>query len=215
MKKIVWIIAAIFALVVIAGCSSMPKVKDVSGTTEFLEHKGTRWGVEQPAWVNIVLATPNQKTLSKELGIDKHIWVLTSEGENLDFLQNWVDQVDARAEIAASLKQTIGDSVVASMQGKSGDDVNKVLDRMSARATMITLAGLNKETEWWTKTRYRLDKKSDYKVQYNYLVVYSLDEKLYQKQINEAYEDFQDSEDLELSRIIVENLNELTEIRLN
>ena len=57
---------------------------------------------------------------------------------------------------------------------------------------MVTLSGLNKETDWWSKTRSRVDKKSDYVEQYNYMVVYSLDEDLYQKQIKNAYKDLND-----------------------
>lgn len=211
MKRIIGSFVAVFALVVITGCGSTPKVKDVSGTTEILEHKGTRWGVAQPSWVTTVMTTPNQKTLSKELGIDKHIWVLESSGENLDFLQNWVDQVDARAEIAASIKQGIADFVKADMKGESKESVDKELERYSARAAMINLSGLNKEIEWWTKTRSRLDKKSDYEIQYNYLVVYSLDEKLYEKQIMEAFKDLGDEE---RTQKLFEKLNGLVEIRV-
>lgn len=211
MKRIIGSFVAVFALVVITGCGSTPKVKDVSGTTEILEHKGTRWGVAQPSWVTTVMTTPNQKTLSKELGIDKHIWVLESSGENLDFLQNWVDQVDARAEIAASIKQGIADFVKADMKGESKESVDKELERYSARAAMISLSGLNKEIEWWTKTRSRLDKKSDYEIQYNYLVVYSLDEKLYEKQIMEAFKDLGDEE---RTQKLFEKLNGLVEIRV-
>lgn len=211
MKKTIYFFAIVLvSIFTLFGCSSTPKVKNVSGTTEVLEHKGTRWGVPQPSWVSVVLSTPNQKTLSKELGIDKHIWVLERSGENLDFLQNWVDQVDARAEIAASLKQAVGDTVRASLKAESPEAVEKELERYSSRAALISLAGLNKETEWWTRTRTRLDKKSDYEIQYNYLVIYSLDEKLYQKQIQEAFKDLGDEE---RAKLVIEKINEIAEIR--
>ncbi len=213
MKKFLGIIVGIFALLVIVGCASTPKIKDVSGTVEILEHKGTRWGVAQPEWVSVVLTTPNQKTLSKELGIDKHIWVLTSSGENLDFLQNWVDQIDARAEIASSIKQGISDYVSAQLQGNSDEDVNKALERYSKRGTMISLAGLNKETEWWTKTRTRLDKKSDYITTYNYMVVYSLDEKLYQKQIKQVFEDLNNFDNEENTKKMFEYFDDVVKIK--
>lgn len=212
MKRVVCFGAiCLVCIVTFAGCKSNPKVKDISGTTEILEHKGTRWGVAQPDWVETVLLTPNQKTLSKELGIDKHIWVLEKSGKNLDFLENWVDQVDARAEIASSIKQGVSDYVSAQMKGDSEESVEKSLERYSARAAMISLSGLNKETEWWTKTRTRLDKKTDYEIQFNYLVIYSLDEKLYQKQIMEAFKDIGDEEK---AAELFEKLNELTEIKL-
>ena len=193
MKKIKIGFLCIATTVIIAAfssCASTPKVKDLSGV-EILEHKGTAWGTPQPDWVGTVLSTPNQKTLSKELGINKHIWVLTKSGKSLDFLKTWVDQVDARAEIAASIKQGIADFVGAQLSGDD-TDVEEQVERYSARAEMVTLSGLNKETDWWSKTRSRVDKKSDYVEQYNYMVVYSLDEDLYQKQIKNAYKDLND-----------------------
>ena len=203
MKKFCWFWAICsIGILVIAGCKTTPNVKDVSGTVEVLEHKGTAWGVAQPEWVSTVLTTPNQKTLSKELGIDKHIWVLTTHDKDLDFAKYWADQVDARAEISASIKQGIADSVRAQMTGKSGEDVNKVLDRYSQRAEMIMIAGLNKETEWWSKTRTRLDKKSDYEINYYYMVVYSLDEKLYQEQIRKAFNNISDEDEIEVQKIV-------------
>lgn len=213
MKKILILFITIFTLFVIGGCASTPKIKDVSGTVEILEHKGTRWGVAQPEWVGTVLSTSNQKTLSKALGIDKHIWVLTSSGENLDFLQNWVDQIDARAEIASSIKQGISDYVNAQLQGNSDEEVNKELERYSKRATMINLAGLNKETEWWTKTRIRLDKNSDYITTYNYMVVYSLDEKLYQKQIKQVLEDLNNFDNEENTKKMFEYFDDVIKVK--
>lgn len=208
MKKICWFFAISLAgIIAISGCKSTPKIKNISGDTEELEHKGTHFGVAKPEWVNTVLSTPNQKTLSKELGIDKHIWVVSKSGKDLDFLQTWVDQVDARAEIAASIKQGVADFVGAKEIGEDGEIVDKDIERYSARAEMIMLSGLNKETDWWSKTRTRLDKKSDYIEQYNYMVIYSLDEKLYENQIKEAYKDLYDEK---LTQELVEYLKNYT-----
>ena len=185
-----------FAVVVVCGlalvgCASKPKITDVSGPVEILEHKGTAWGIPQPEWVGEVQGTSNQKTLQKALGIDKHIWIVPKSGRNLDFIKTWADQVDARAEIAASIKQEIADFVGASLTGDR-DEVDEKIERYSARAEMVTLVGLNKETDWWTRTRSRLTPDADYTEQYNYFVVYSLDEALYQKQIKNAFHDLND-----------------------
>lgn len=207
MKKIITLFIAIFAVMVIVGCASKPKLK-----TQILEEKGTRWGVERPKWVETILSTPNQKTLSKALGIDKHIWVLSSDGEDLEFVQNYVDQVSARAEIAASIEQIIADSVKADFKGGGEDANEKSLNRDSARGAMVNLVGLNKEIDWWTKTRSRLDRKSDYEIKYNYLVVYSLEEDLYQKQIRQAIDNFGIKETS--IEMIFEKLNDLAVIKV-
>lgn len=168
-------------------CASAPKVKDISGPTEIIEHKGTAWGVAQPEWVSTVLSTSNQKALSKALGIDKHIWVVTKSGKNLDFVKNWADQVDARSEIASSINQGISDFVGARITGDD-NDVEETVERYSARASAISVSGLNKETDWWVLAISRDAKSKDEDPKYTYMVVYSLDEDLYRKQIKKAFE---------------------------
>lgn len=190
MKKLIGLLMLLLTLAILAGCTSTPKVKKVYGQVEVLEHKGSRFGLAQPEWVSIVLDSPNQKTLSKALGIDKHIWVISRTGSNLDFLQQFTDQIDARSEIAASIKQGISDYVRANLDGESEDSVEKTIGRYSERAAMITLTGLNKETEYWTKTRSQLEKNAEPIIEYNYMVIYSLDEKLYQDQIKMVLDDF-------------------------
>lgn len=185
-KNTVFFAICLVGAITLSSCTSAPKVKDVSGPTEIIEHKGTAFGVAQPDWVGAVLATPNQKTLSKALGIDKHIWVVSKSGENLDFIKTWADQVDARAEIGASIKQGISDFVGARADGDKSD-VEETVERYSARASAVTVSGLNKETDWWVLGRTRFQKKSETESKYTYLVVYSMDEDLYQKQIKNAF----------------------------
>lgn len=211
MKKVCYFFAICLTSILAISCTSTPKVRDVSGNVEILEHRGSAWGVPIPEWVPKAMGTTNQAELKKVLGIDKHIWVFDNQGKNLDFLQNWVDQVNARAEIAASIEQGVGDSVKAQLHGKSDEDVKKSLDRYSERAEMVMIAGLNKETEWWSRTRTRLDKKSDYEIKYQYFVVYSLDEQLYKEQIEKAFAGFDDENGV-IGNKIVEDLFNLTKI---
>ena len=187
MKKInSFFVICLVGAISLTSCASAPKVKDISGPTEIIEHKGTAFGVAQPEWVGTVLATPNQKTLSKALGIDKHIWVVSKSGENLDFIKTWADQVDARAEIGASIKQGISDFVGAHADGDDSD-IEETVKRYSARASTVMVSGLNKETDWWVLGRTRHQKKNEVESKYTYLVVYSMDEDLYQKQIKNAF----------------------------
>ena len=147
MKKIIGIFLICFvSFMYLTNCATTPKVTDISGPTEIIEHKGTVFGIAQPDWVSSVIGTPNQKTLSKALGIEKHIWVVTKNGENLDFIKTWADQVDARAEISASINQGISDFVGATMQGDKAE-VEEAIERYSARASAITVSGLTKETD--------------------------------------------------------------------
>ncbi len=187
MKKISFVLLiGLAGSVFFTGCTSTPKVKEISGTTEIIEHKGTAFGIPQPEWVTEVLGTPNQKTLSKALGIDRHIWVVSKSGKNLDFIKTWADQVDARAEIGASIKQGISDFVGAAAEGDDSD-IEETIRRYSARASAVMVTGLNKETDWWVLGRTQLQKKNETESKYTYLVVYSMDEELYQKQLKTAF----------------------------
>ncbi len=203
--------------------AAKPKAKDKSGTTEIIEHKGSAWGVEIPEWTKTVLMTPNQKTLKKALGLSEmKIWVLTKNGQNLDFLQTWVDQVDARAEIAASIKQVIGDRVKADMKASSGDsDVEKNIDRVSERIASAAVVGLEKETDWWTCNRHlkpgvkKGKANDDYVLQYTYMVIYAMEEKLFKEQVARAFKNSKDDLDVsdELINTITENLLGQTKIK--
>ena len=46
---------------------------------------------------------------------------------------------------------------------------------------------MNKEADWWFRVITKADKKAGREPKYTYLVVYSLDEDLYQKQIKKAF----------------------------
>lgn len=191
-----WLMLSISAILLVSCASTTKsKAKDISPSVEIVEHKGTAWGIEQPVWVSQVIGTVNQRELRKSLGLtDKKIWVLTRSGDDLEFLQNWVDQVDARSEIAAAINQKIEDTVTAELRGSNSKIENKELERISKRAANVNTAGLEKETDWWTKTRQlNIDVKkakddSDYKYQYNYLVIYSMNEDLFRKQLNISLE---------------------------
>ena len=195
MKRLEKWLCAVFTAIIYVSCASTPKLKDATPEVEIVEHKGTAWGVVQPDWVSKVIGNVNQKDLRKALGLtDKKIWVLTRSGTDLEFLQNWVDQVDARAEIAAAINQRIEDTVTAELTGADSRIDSKTIERISHRAANVNTAGLEKETDWWTKTRQlNIDIKkakddSDYKYQYNYLVIYSMNEDLFRKQLNISLE---------------------------
>ena len=218
MKKKKWVIFMLAGVILFASCASTPKTKskakDISPTVEIVEHKGTAWGIDQPAWVAEVIGTVNQKSLCKALGLtDKKIWVLTRSGEELEFLQNWVDQVDARSEIAAAINQRIEDTVIAELRGSDSKIDSKELERISKRAANVNTAGLEKETDWWTKTRQVNVDDSEYTYQYNYLVIYSMNEDLFKKQLNLSLENIKNEVSEDLIRKITEEVMEQSVVK--
>lgn len=193
MKKIAFVLCVSAALVCF-GCASTPKskLKDATGKVEVIEHKGTVWGAEQPGWVlTVIEKSSDQKSLGKALGLSgKHVWVLTKKGKNLDFLKTWTDQVDARADIAASINQSVIDFVKGQEFG-SEEEMNQVIEHISGRFSEASLNGLVRETDWWSKTRQLAEGSEDYVTQYNYMVIYSMDDELFEKHIKDAYKDLE------------------------
>ena len=207
MKKLM-----IFAAVAVAfaSCASNPRpnVTDASGKVEVIEHKGTAWGAAQPEWVMTVNEkSPDQKALGKALGLQgKKIWVLTKTGQNLDFLKTWTDQVDARANIAASINQSVVDFVKGYEFG-TNEEMTQEVQHVSGRFTQVALNGLVRETDWWSRTRQMPEGSDTYTTQYNYMVIYSMDEDMFEKQVRNAYKDVEKKELLE--KILLHLMSEL------
>lgn len=216
MKKILNFVTVAFALAMLASCGStgnppdkVTKLEEDYNKPVVVDHKGVAFGLEQPAWVASVVAnSTNQKAMAKALGLeDAKIWVIYGTGPDLEFLRTWIDQIDARAEIAASIQQTIVDVVEAEYSGKKdGTEVENKAEaqRISERVANVTVSGLEKTQDWWTKTRQLKnggDKKKaeDYNEQYTYLVVYSMEMKQFKKQMNDSLNSVLDGAGTEMS----------------
>ena len=210
MKRI--ILSALTALTLVgllASCGSTLKLKGEepimnTGRPEVIDYQGLALGSAVPDWV-IAIGDGSEKRVRKSLDIpnSKQIFILQNKGNDLDFLKAWTDQVDARAEIASSVEQTIAQTVQSEMEVRQADSQEKVKAAKIYSATMtnVTLNGLFKEDYYWIKTRTpKVDVAkpklaTDYNYEYTYYVVYTLDKDLYERQIAQAMDDVQDNDD--------------------
>lgn len=216
MKKLLVLLSA--ATVLLASCASgnapdkKTELKQEFNRPTVVDHKGVAFGLEQPAWVaDVLVNSTNQRAMAKALGLNNDkIWVVYGQGPNLEFLRTWIDQVDARAEIASGIQQTIRDSVNAVQEGnKQGNsaEVTEAVKRISERLTLVTVSNLEKAQDWWTKTRQLKiggDKNNaaDYTELYTYLVVYTMDMDSFKKQMNDALTTVLDGTGTEMSNQI-------------
>ena len=213
MKKLSVLVAAVASALLLASCGSTEKVSELKvdeNEVVVVDHKGKGFGMQaQPEWVmNVMAKQTNQKGLAKALGIeDSKIWVVYGSGPDLTFLRTWIDQVDARAEIAASIQQTIMDVTDAAYSGKkdgNSTENEQAVQRISERASNVTVSGLEKDQDWWTKTRQlkaggnKKDPK-DYIEEYNYLVVYSMSMTAFEKQMKDSLDTVLDGVGTEMS----------------
>lgn len=230
MKKILAVAASVLALSMLAGCATkgnkadkVVQLEQVYNQPQVIDHKGVAFGLQQPAWVAEVIAnSTNQKAMAKALGLDNDkIWVVYGTGPDLEFLRTWIDQVDARAEIAASIQQTIVDTVEAQYEGKKdGNAVENKAEakRVSERAANVTVSGLEKAQDWWTKTRQlklggNKNEAGDYEERYTYIVVYTMDMNQFKKQMNDSLDTVLEGVGTEMSGRIRELLMEKVETR--
>ncbi|MBO4532334.1 MAG: hypothetical protein J5726_01360 [Treponema sp.] len=210
MKRIIVSVLTALTLVgLLASCGSTLKLKGedpvmMTGTPEIIDYQGLALGSQIPDWV-IAIGDGSQKKVRRSLDIpnSKQIFILQNKGTDLDYVQIWTDQVDARAEIASSIEQTIAQTVQSEI---SVQDAGMQVDEKSAKiysATMtnVTVNGLVKECYYWIKTRTpQIDSKNpkvvkDYKEEYTYYVVYTIDKDLYERQLKQAMDDVQDNDD--------------------
>lgn len=108
-------IAALALLIAAMGSAFAKKQKQASSDSELVDWQGKEVGIkstELPSWLRAV-ALGNKEDVKKDLKVEdkKMIFVLTRSGDDLDFLKAWVDQIDARSEVAAALETTVAQTV--------------------------------------------------------------------------------------------------------
>ena len=176
-----------------------------TGIPEVIDYKGKALGSEIPAWVKAVsdgAIRKVYKSLEIDQGEDK-IFVLYNKGSDLDFLKTWTDQVDARAEVASAIEQTVAQTVQSELNATQTDVQTKERKAKiySAAMTNLTLNGLMKEADYWIKTRtpktdvQTAEKSSDYDIEYTYYVVFSINKYNFDRQLNAAMDDIPDNDD--------------------
>lgn len=166
--------------------------------------QGQALGREVPKWVECAV-DGDKAGVKKELKLDKdmQVFLVTRDGENLDFLKTWADQVDARSEVASSLKTTIAQTVQTALTAQNADKetVERKADLYSAQATNITLNGLQKVNSYWIQTRRlktgvkKAKSDNDYEYKTTYMVAFAIDTNVYNQQLVAALSDVEDNDD--------------------
>lgn len=207
MKKLLFVVALIatlFATDVFAAKKAKTKKAKNTGRPELIDWKGQAVGSEIPNWV-VAVSDGDKNAVKKALKLDSDmmLFVLTKDGDNLDFLKTWVDQIDARVEVASSLETTIANAVQTELQASQTDaeTVQRKANLYSAQATNMTLNGLQKLNDYWIKTRTlktgvkKAKSDADYNTKTTYFVVFGMDQKIYNEQLKAALDNVDDNDD--------------------
>lgn len=215
-------IIAVAAIAVCFGTGSAfaKKAKEQKVKIEIVNRPGMALGTEVPGWVEAVLEGDN-KEIAKSLKIDlndKQIFVFSNQGDDLEFLKTWTDQVDVQRQVANSFSIAVGQSANAVLQGTSGSENNmqRSIDQTVKALSAMELNGLLKEAQYWIqfkkpKQGAKITKKSPesaFDYYYEYYVVFTMDRNIYNTQLDAALNGVEDnaSETVLLKKALSENL---------
>lgn len=215
-------IIAVAAIVACFGTGSVfaKKAKDQKVKIEIVNRPGMALGTDIPGWVEAVLEGDN-KAIAKSLKIDlkeKQIFVFSNQGDDLEFLKTWTDQVDVQRQVANSFSIAVGQSANAVLQGNSGSEsaMQRSIDQTVKALSALELNGLLKDAQYWIqfkkpKQGVKITKKSPdsaFDYYYEYYVIFTMDRNIYDTQLEAALNGVEDnaSETKLLKEALSENL---------
>ncbi len=215
-------IIAVAAIVACFGTGSVfaKKAKDQKVKIEIVNRPGMALGTDIPGWVEAVLEGDN-KEIAKSLKIDlkeKQIFVFSNQGDDLEFLKTWTDQVDVQRQVANSFSIAVGQSANAVLQGNSGSEsaMQRSIDQTVKALSALELNGLLKDAQYWIqfkkpKQGVKITKKSPdsaFDYYYEYYVIFTMDRNIYDSQLEAALNGVEDnaSETKLLKEALSENL---------
>lgn len=168
---------------------------------QLAEHQGSSLGRELPVWIDDINENKNQK-IFEDLGIDsneKQIFVIAGRNKNLDVAKDYAETLDLNAELPFALRLSISSSanIILAVMEKN-KEISKstraaLYEQIVHLAQNLKFEDLQKEATYWIKTQV-LNKKinpkkakpSDYKNEYIYFAVYSMNKNLYNQKIQDA-----------------------------
>ncbi len=199
------------------------KAKDSKVKIEVINRPGFALGSEVPRWVEAVLEGDN-KSIAKSLKIDQseyQLFVFTNQGDDLEFLKTWTDQVDVQRQVANSFSMAVGQSANAVFAGQSNGNSTvrqQAIDQTVKALSAMEINGLLKEAQYWIqfkrpKQGVKITKKSpesDFDYYYEYYVVFTMNRKIYDAQLEAALNGIEDnaSETALLKKALSENLRQ-------
>lgn len=181
------------------------KVVNATNKVELIDHQGAAVGIELPNWIKAA-ASGNNSAVIADLGLkeDSQVFLITRDGDDLDFLKTWADQIDVRGEAVNAIETTISQCVQTELKSSSNieqEKIDRTANLYSAQMTNLTLNGLKKCAQYWTKTRTlkpglkRGKKEEDYNYRTTYYAVFAMDGKDFKTQLKAAMDDVPDNDD--------------------
>ncbi len=237
MKKLTGFLALSAALVMLAGCKTTTttsskikggtKTKNGSKTYTVVNYQGASFGKSVPKWVELISEGQySRQLLQKEMpGLEgMKVFVVTGRGDNLDFVKSWVTLVDVETEVTGAMERMTGKAVTSKMEatahesGNAADpsEVNKQLTDFRMAVQDVRISGLERIAEYWVEIEVT-EKKEVVDTYYEYYSVWGVEQKRFDKQLDEAMKGIDKTTDQtkELASLVRSKLSEELSVASN
>lgn len=177
-KSMLLIVAAVFALVALAGCPSAPPATTAVATATppfvILQHKGTTLGIiDPPKWVAYAVEGPSKIEGLPEYA-DKYVVIVDNTGKDLTGLKEWSSSFEADREISKRLMTRVEAKFAGALVGDK-DKVEGYMESVVKSTSEATFTGFKKDSDWWVQIRwFKEDGKTIDKEEFRYLVLFTI-----------------------------------------
>lgn len=139
--------------------------------------------VKVPKWLAKNLGTTDLENMYQ----GKYAYVLQKRGDDLDYLEYWLDGVQVAVNVAQFLSREVNNVVVAATEGDGRQ--KEYSQSLTTSLSKAKIVGLRKEQAYWEKIQYTAGPNKG-KTEYKYSVLFLIDrgniDKLLSNQLEKA-----------------------------
>lgn len=136
---------------------------------------------KDPAWFSAWLKTHSRTKVEKsDKDFEgKEAFVIEQEGEDLDFLKIWANDINPSSEVVRYLSQEVENYVAGAQETRQSgkqQEIERASKGFTESLSKAKLVGLRKEGDWWIKRQYTSGPNKG-QFTYSYYVLYLIDKK--------------------------------------
>ena len=183
--------AAVFCFLV--GCASTQTAKPAKQAKEIerviVDYKGAALGADIPSWVEAAVEDDyiTLQNLPEFKDKDRLPVIAVERGKNLDLLKSWANNFSAQAQVSRAIQNKVSAEFGGNQEGdKNAEENANFVKELVATFSNTKISGLKKERDYWVKMKTRDNYNKTEEQQYEYYVLYSIDNKDLQHQIDVA-----------------------------
>jgi hypothetical protein len=203
--KVFTLIMALMVIVVLAGCPTTDKAKDINlkstAKVETIEHKGTAFGIASiPPWLSTFIqrnGTRSVEEMPEYKG--KYVIIGQANGAGLQQVETWAKNFDAQQQIGATIETRVASIFKAHENLLPGDvDAKRKYDNAINTLVRATYTGARQEADWWLHQKIT-EKGKDAETRYTSYVLYTIDRTVLDQQIRDQIIKIKNGESPELN----------------